>query len=547
MKEANSSFVPDGSSANIDDQGDKDGSTDNSNSSFSFQTALIAAASIVVVASTAAATVLYRQRRGGETNGGGSHKRDGDSPRSLAETAAPSTPSPNVFMDRFKNKKKQFDYTEFDDDEADVENAYDAVISPLTAAHDAYHQFAPVSGPVAASMQFIQQQPGTGNNVSNMKGINNIQYGGQNVSFDDSSVSDVSANLLSAKAKKQTKHEPDMNPAESLLLDTTMDSYNMEAMSAMENVRFEDVLDMTGRSAIPQVPSVDEVVADDGSLSTGAVPSELYTNLSIDSSLLQHSQDASTSSAKYGGHLFTLDMLRNKDSTLLEMPPPPSDAASDSSYTSHSDADVDSIGEPKGVRANEARTQIESAPMRARDEQDAVSQSINNELSKVMQLLKNDSSSESLPPASDSVIGGTTESHIGTVMEGAAKTNNAGAYEGLNIIVDADVSTDTSVDENDPLQQMNTALTDCMDILEKARSHHRNQAPPSSNSPYTNNAEEEEADADEANVSDTRQDLRDRKAVSSAVQRYEAATRKKNDAAEEEDESSSFVTQRLDE
>ena len=35
------------------------------------------------------------------------------------------------------------------------------------------------------------------------------------------------------------------------------------------------------------------------------------------------------SNVAYGGYLFTLDLLKNKGSSMLEMPPPLSDVASD--------------------------------------------------------------------------------------------------------------------------------------------------------------------------------------------------------------------------
>ena len=97
-----------GASANAGDanEGEKNGSSSTSTTPQWLQPTLIAGASVVVFASTAAALLLYRQRHGHDSDHGGSRKRGGDSPRSLAETDAPSTPSPNVFIDRFRKKKK---------------------------------------------------------------------------------------------------------------------------------------------------------------------------------------------------------------------------------------------------------------------------------------------------------------------------------------------------------------------------------------------------------------------------------------------------------
>ena len=299
-------------------EGEAPGSSPTTNDSSEWLTpTLISVASIVVVASTAAAGLLWKHRRG-SGGSGSTHKRGGDSPRSLDPTAA-QTPSPLGFANRFKSKKK-FDYEEFDDDEA-VENPARA-LSPLTCE---------IASPAAVSHKAVPQ----------------INF--PDISFDDSStgVSDVGV-------KAPQLETPDMNPSE-LLLDTTLDSYNVASASGYAG------LDDGSHSVEAATPLYD---------TTGD-----HSNLSVDSSLLQHENAASG----YGAHLFTMDMLRNKDTNLLEMPPPPSDVASDSSH-SHPD-DIDSLGEPI-VRSDTVFT------MREKSEQEAVTQTINNELSKVMELLK---------------------------------------------------------------------------------------------------------------------------------------------------------------
>jgi len=472
-----------GASANMDDAANaNDGEEDDLSSSESTwlqPTLIIAGASVLVFASSAAALLLWKQRH--TEDPAGARKKPGDSPRSLTDATVPSTPSPTVFMERFKTKKKKFDYAEFEDD-VDAEDPSstgspcDAAISPLSDK-----DFAARTAPTKTTRSSVNHQPANDIKFSHL----------QNVSFDDSSVSDVSAHLLGAKGSLK-KVDPNASQAESLLLDTTMESYNMEAMSALDQVRFEDVLKASPTQkkyhagGIEMVTSEDSRDNDDGSLSTGAVPSELYSNLSIDSSVLHYSQ-VDTSGATYGGHLFTLDMLRNKDSSLLEMPPPPSDAASDSSSQQDVGEDVDNI-----IPASSSG--IEHAPMREKNEQEAVSQCINDELTKVMELLK---SPENLTGQAAEAGRSMDESvvHIGNVngspavsatmendedgLSGPTPTT-ADPYDGLSVLMDEESSTDAESDLNDPLKEMNNALSDCMDILEKARLQGRDL----SNDPY---------------------------------------------------------------
>ncbi|KAL7438189.1 hypothetical protein ACHAXH_009679, partial [Discostella pseudostelligera] len=455
---------------------------------------LIAGASAICLASSAAAILLWRQRRSGEYYSDNDHKKANDSPRSFGEATVPTTPSPTGFLLASFKSKKRFDYSEFDDDGMDAENPLlnDGVVSPMSATNDNVHE-----QPITTTSDAHHPQP-----------TNNIKFpDAQNVSFDDSSVSDVSAHVLGAKGNhRRIDHYG--TQAESLLLDQSMDSgYNMETMSALEQVRFENVLDVDGYSltsskqrtngvaggGIRKVASED-TYGEDGSLSTGAVPSEMYSQVSMDDSLVYSHDNNSTAgggdgeAVAYAGHLFTLDMLRNKDKSLLVMPPPPSDIASDTS------SQKDDLEEDYDIVENNIG--IEYAPMREKDEQESVSQSITDELTKVMQLLRSDDQSAGYTSMDESVM------HIGTVaghhtvaeedvppaassddIEPPAAVDNA-CYDGLNVLMndgpivddgdgDNDVNEDPNDNTNHYLTEMNEAVSDCMHILDKAQMQNR--------------------------------------------------------------------------
>ena len=529
------------SSANREDTDSSDAKKENSSSSSSSSASwlhptLIAGASAICLASSAAAILLWRQRRSGDyysdDNDPTSKANNNDSPRSFGEATVPSTPSPTGFiMDRFKNKKR-FDYAEFDEDVGmvDAENPStsnaDGGIIPMTTLIDNTHVH--------------EQQP-----------TNNIKFPEcqNNISFDDSSVSDVSAHVLGARS---SHHHRTMrgggsgggggvnlyaSQAESLLLDTSMESYNMESMSALEHVRFENVLDVDGYSltssthrystvggggggvggAIAKVASED-TYGEDGSLSTGAVPSELYSNLSMDDSLVYSHDNNSTSgggggssSVAYAGHLFTLDMLRDKDKSLLVMPPPPSDVASDSSSQRDEDLEVedyDALLLPAAGGMNE--------------HEGTVSQSITDELTKVMKLLQSPHCDDPSDEEEGGVVVGENESvdesvmHIGTVAghhTGGAEEEDENEtttpnYDGLNVlmndgpIVDNDDNED-AMNEDDfddgqtnrnqyYLAQMMEVASDCMNIIDKAQQQNNSSdAPPASDS--TDDKTEEDA------------------------------------------------------
>lgn len=479
------------------------------------------------------------------------------SPRS--QETVPTTPSPNVFMDRFKNKKK-FDYAEFDDDDNDIEKDgsldlehNDPVISPLTTN----------KGDFATTTATIPQFSVMNNTTRQPDDIKFTQY--PNISFDDSSVSDVSAHILGAKgtlkhvdANTASVDDPNASQAESFLLDTTMDSYNMDAMSALGFGRFENVLQVSSDGPPPSYYNIARHDAtttntyEDAAIGEGededgshSVPSELYSNLSMDSSMMNASQD--TSGAVYGGHLFTsmdMMMLKNKDTSLLEMPPPPSDAASDSSSRPDDIAGEDnddgqilpSDDQPPLVPSPvpaalhlvppTSVSGIENAPLRQKSMQDAVSQSITEELSKVMKLLEGENTAAEAVNDNLGVVGGSQDAeqraepndvaressipsnedssivHIGNVKvadaspvavdkqevdknDGEDETELAPTpepdyNEGVNVLMIDDVSTDVEPDETNPMKQVNNALNDCMDILERAKASR-------SSTPYVNN------------------------------------------------------------
>jgi hypothetical protein len=270
--------------------------SENSESTLTWiQPTLIAGAALLFIATSSAAIIIYTLKQRSQRSEVHDKPTYDASPRSLEETAAPNTPSPAIFSDRWK--KKKFDYAEFHDDPDAEDSACDMTptMTPTTSKY--------LNRP-AQDIKFSQFM---------------------NTSFDDSSVSDVSGHLLGAKGtmKNGDGAKEDSSQAESFLLDTTMDSYNMETMSAL-NVRLENVLQLDGASPRGNFSASR---ADDESLVTraSAVPSELYSNIntSTDSSTM-HSYDTG---AAYASHLITLDMIKTKDS----MPPPPSDAASDSS------------------------------------------------------------------------------------------------------------------------------------------------------------------------------------------------------------------------
>ena len=470
------------------------------------QPALISGAALLVAATSGAALILLRQRRA-DQNHSDNRKPIADSPRSAADTV-PSTPSPGVFITSWK--KKRFDYAEFEDD-PDVEDPSAISVGPA-------------SPPPTTAKYFSSTTP---NNRPH--DIKFSQF--MNTSFDDSSVSDVSAHIgghiLGAKGMKKSgeganRDDQSTSQAESFLLDTTMDSYNMEAMSALEQVRFENVLQIEDSPSrdIPSHPP--KFTNEDESLSIGDVPSELYSNLSMDSSALQ-----SHDTGAYGGHLFAFDMVRNKDSSMFVMPPPPSDAASDASSQQdakhlYDESDCNSEIDEEKVEDDLFEESPTSYPIAGNiernnhlapvgiyhSEHDEVSQSINDELSKVMELLRTPTKADetefldvdethNIPDYPSNDITSEIHNDVPTSKETSTTRVEEGynipsidadkppvvddTYDGMNILVD-DVSTDAEPDEDNPLKLMNSTLSDCMDILDKVR-------PNRSPAPYSNTNE----------------------------------------------------------
>lgn len=398
----------------------------------------IAGASVIAFASMAAALLLWKQRRGDtHVNDGNSRKNPsfgaGDSPRSLdSTTVIPGTPSPTcVFMDRFNMKKKnKFDYAEFEDE--DVED-------PSIYATDRI-DYAIVMNPSTN----VECQQFTTNTAVELKPTLNIEYTERGGNASDSSVSDVSAHLLGASRMRND------SGAESLLLDTTVErlldttveSYNMEVMSALDQVRFDDVLASSPAVNFNYTTYNARYASDDDnncSLSTGAVPSEMYSNMSMDYS------DTSRVAA-YGGHLFALDLLRNKDTSLLELPPPPSDIASDSESQDVGEEDGDAEVIPS------CDNELASDMTRGKIEQDGATQDINDEWTKIMKLLNTSNNSEDHSHYIGTVAGHNIESN--TAWE-TYDTANA-KYDGLSVLIHDELElvrckTDTrnSADEED--------------------------------------------------------------------------------------------------
>jgi hypothetical protein len=140
--------------------------------------------------------------------------------------------------------------------------------------------------------------------------------------------------------------------------------------------------------------------------------------------------------------------------------------------------DVDAFDIPTGG--------MQFVSMTENNEQDAVTQIINDELTRVMQLLESPSNPE------EGVGESVDRSHyIGTVeghpvendsAPGNDEEDNSG-YEGVSVIV----SVESEPVETDHLKQMNEALSDCRDILERARS---NNGTPSNSSDENDNVDE---------------------------------------------------------
>ena len=332
-------------------------------------------------------------------------------------------------------------------------------------------------------------------------------------SFEDSSVSDVSAHMgphmLGAKGsmKENQTAKEESSQAGSYLLDTTMDSYQMETMSDL-NARLENVLQLDGAS--PQGKFA--MRADDASHMTvsSKVPSELYSDLNTSTDSAVHSYDYDTGAA-YASHLITLDMIKNNEN----MPPPPSDVASESSSARDDrfeevDQNLfsDSLGGPEDRLIENAKSH-QSEP--SSDELKTKTEMINDELSKVMKLLKTPNKDENgvqdygspessaeiyIPSESDTEsaslasstfnLAGFTKDDVKdkSVQKPDDENNSTTSTDTLNnadsqsqdnredvskdLNATANENSDNENEENDPLQAMNVALNECIQILDKA-------------------------------------------------------------------------------
>ena len=237
--------------------------------------ALAICASLVVIASALASFILIRQRRN-HYSYDEEHKQ-ANKPTSPTNTEA-VTPSPTAFGGRFQ--KKNFGYTEFDDPED---------LSTKKLEYD----FRPIAQKEEAS---------------DLNCPSNVKFSHfQSRSFDDSTVSNVSAHIYSGVVNKSPqRNECDKSGIES-------------------QFQFDNLLGNDNDIQVDGIAS--SFLVDDDSASGGNVPSELY-NVSMDDSATTQSHDLS---AVYGAKVL---LKKAKDPSLMVMPPPPSDAASETSSQS---------------------------------------------------------------------------------------------------------------------------------------------------------------------------------------------------------------------
>lgn len=442
-------------------------SEDTARSGTWIQPTLIAGAALLFVATASASLIVFRLKHSNQQLVDIQGKPTSDnSPRSLEETAVPNTPSPTMFADRWK--KKKFDYSEFHDD-PDIEDSACAMAS---------------SGMSPTTPKYLDQPA---------RDIKFSQF--MSTSFEDSSVSDVSGHMLGAKGsmKENGATKEESSQAEFYLLDTTLDSYNMDTMSEL-NARLENVLQLDGASPRENMHRVDD--ASHMTVNSN-VPSELYSDINTSTDSPLYYEDRYDTRPAYASHLIALDMMKNDD-----MPPPPSDVASDSSsYQDDKLADIDqnlhfdSLGGFEDRLIHNAKSnRIEDVCSKTKSEM------INDELSKVMKLLQtpskdgadaecygspessaeiyiqSESDTESASLASFvSALGGITKENK---PQASGDDNSVSSIEALNNTVsfpqDRKEANDYGANlvnedsENDPLQAMNAAIKECIQILDKA-------------------------------------------------------------------------------
>ncbi len=359
--------------------------------------ALAIGASLVVIASAVASFILIQQRRN-QYSYDEEHK-NATKPTSPANTEA-VTPSPTSFVGRFQ--KNKFDFTEFEDPE-----------DLSTSSKNLEYDFGPV-----APQEIGQEQPIDFNCPSTIKLPQD-----PNRSFDDSTVSNVSAFIYSGMAR---------SPQQNI---TWADS---EKSGIESQFQFDNLL---GNDNELQVDgSSPNFLVDDDSAFGGDVPSELY-NMTMDNMTMDDSDDSHDPVAIYGANSLLENMRKARDTSLMEMPPPPSDAASETS----------------------SQPDFPSDPFYGEDAQDGTGdgeryqKAINDELNKVIMILNEPATED------DKMENGDDDKMYDVPYLQSAPSEDAGDHTDLGSMQSSVLS------EDDPVKLMNAALDDCMEILNKAR------------------------------------------------------------------------------
>jgi hypothetical protein len=216
-----------------------------------------------------------------------------------------------------------------------------------------------------------------------------------------------------------------------------------------EQFRFDNVLGNDNDLNVDG--SASDFLVDDDS---GDVPSELYSHMSMDDST---SMQSHALHAVYGAHTFILENLHSGE--FLDMPPPPSDAASE----------------------NSSQQDFPSDPIYGNDEGDTLEpradesyqKAINDELTKVMMILDTEDDKMEEDDDDNAVDHGSVGDGDGDVRV-VTPISNVYDVPYMQGVKCADVNADESVQssimsEDDPVKLMNSALDDCMTILDKAR------------------------------------------------------------------------------
>ena len=300
-------------------------------------------------------------------------------------------------------------------------------------------------------------------------------------------MSDVSAQLLGARgfaksngANISTYDDPDSSRCESYLLDATAETYNMSAMPG----NLDGVLDGAGSPGAADRPSSSAFDDDDNndsrcSLSTGAVPSELYPSISFDSSMMG-SNMSQIGLSTTGGHQQLLTSLDRIKFDGDDMPPPPSDAPSVSSSRQDSlapsDFDAATVDSPVPT-ADQLLPSVDGAvndaseAARQQQWQADASQSIKNELDKVMQILSSSSPTKSGGDGDDDEVKSEGNEEAPASPSSVLARRGASQYDGVNVLVPPVSPEQPSVESVDHLRELNAELNDCIDILKKAKEH----------------------------------------------------------------------------